>query len=418
MKRLDIENFLSIKKATINLKRINLFIGPQAKGKSVITKLISFFKEIPQVCFDAAIEGRSKREFDSDLRSKFEAMFPRYAWEKTNFSIEYDNGYFIVLLSCLNGKFNIDYSQNLSQALSSARKMYKKSIDDPELASRSRVKVNRDVRDSLLSTIYKNETESKIENIIYIPAGRSFFAHLQKNVFSFLSSSVPIDHFIKEFGAIYERTRELLRQDVFNERQRPKNVSKLVDDLLCGKHVIDKGQDWIVGDCGKVNVSNSSSGQQEALPLALILSTWPYVTIRQLYRSFVIEEPEAHLFPIAQGQVVSLIATAYRSGDLDSEFIITTHSPYILTAFNNLIQAGNVMRAADYDDSKLSALYSIVPKEQAINFDQVTAYIVDNGTVRPILDESLRLIDANAIDSVSNNLSQKFEKLLDLEFSL
>jgi len=271
----------------------------------------------------------------------------------------------------------------------------------------------REVRDSVIHSIFKDSEEGFLENVIYIPAGRSFFAHLQKNVFSFISTSIPMDYFIKDFGAIYEHTRDLLGHV---QMDRPKSVQKLVEDLIGGHYFVEKGQDWIRSEHGRVNVANSSSGQQEALPMALILSFWPYFRNFQAVRSFIIEEPEAHLFPSSQGQVVSLIASAYNAGNLANSYVVTTHSPYILTAFNNLIQAGNVSRLAGGDEEKLKNLYSIVPKEQVVNFDNVSAFFVNRGSVKSILDNDLRLIDAVAIDSISEVFSSKFEKLIEMEF--
>lgn len=75
-----------------------------------------------------------------------------------------------------------------------------------------------------------------------------------------------------------------------------------------------------------------------------MLSIWPYIKTG-FGRSFIIEEPEAHLFPSAQSVVVSLIANAYNRAESYCSYTITTHSPYILSAMNNLIQAENTLAA-------------------------------------------------------------------------
>ena len=49
---------------------------------------------------------------------------------------------------------------------------------------------------------------------------------------------------------------------------------------------------------------------------------------------------QAHLFPIAQKDVVSLISLMLNS--TDSKAIITTHSPYILTSLNILLYSDKV----------------------------------------------------------------------------
>ncbi|WP_460408894.1 hypothetical protein [Pseudomonas amygdali] len=91
MESLSISNFLTIKNARMRLLRINIFIGPQAQGKSIISKLIYYFKEFPLDVFDSALEAHDKRQFDSANKEKFEKIFPAYAWEKNAFLIVYDN---------------------------------------------------------------------------------------------------------------------------------------------------------------------------------------------------------------------------------------------------------------------------------------------------------------------------------------
>ncbi|MDE9519901.1 AAA family ATPase [Xenorhabdus bovienii] len=46
MEKLIVENFVSIRKVEIKLNKINILIGPQAAGKSLLAKLIAFIKDI------------------------------------------------------------------------------------------------------------------------------------------------------------------------------------------------------------------------------------------------------------------------------------------------------------------------------------------------------------------------------------
>lgn len=45
MEKLTVKNFLNIKDVEFNLSNINIIIGQQASGKSVIAKLVYFFKD-------------------------------------------------------------------------------------------------------------------------------------------------------------------------------------------------------------------------------------------------------------------------------------------------------------------------------------------------------------------------------------
>lgn len=416
---LSISNFLAIKQATIKLRRINVFIGPQAQGKSIISKLIYFFKGFPSDVYEAAIEDKDKRQFDSGSRAKFEKIFPSYAWEKSPFLIVYDNGHHAIFIENKKVgaklKFSISYTASINKALNAGRKILRAQFDfesETGISNRTRPNVGRLVREAVTAIMFKNHDAPRFDHLIYIPAGRSFFANLQRSLFSFISSNIPIDYFLKEFGSIYETTREpmFLKQSA---KGRPKNVQKLVDDLLCGTYEYEKSQDWILGARGRVSLSHSSSGQQEVLPMAIVLSTWPYILSKAFVRSFIIEEPEAHLFPIAQGQVVSLIAAAYNADSDGGDFVITTHSPYILTALNNLIQASNAVLS--FHDENASEVFQLVPGDQHVHFEDVSAYVVNEGAVTSILDEEYRLIQADAIDGVSEHFSLRFEKLVEIE---
>lgn len=419
MEILKITNFLSIDKAEIELKKLNIFIGPQAQGKSLIAKLIYFFKEYPESLFDAISEDKTKGEFEKISLTKFEKMFPKYTWEKNEFNITYSNGFYNISIAnekSNNGRFTLKLtnSERIKDSFLTARKVYRKFVrEDPDSkTSRLGRKSYGVLRECIINNLFVENERKYIEQAFYIPAGRSFFANLQKSVFSFVSSNVEIDFFIKEFGAVYERTKNdfLIKQA---EEKRPKTVEKIVNDLINGRFVSEKGQDWIINKHGKINVSHSSSGQQEALPLAMILSTWPYFEHNLISRYFIIEEPEAHLFPVAQSQITSLIASAYNGSKQTSSFVITTHSPYILTAFNNLIQAGNVANSKHYEN--LDDLHKIVPKLEVVNFNDVSAYIVNKGAVKAILNKELKLIDSNIIDDISNHFADTFEKLIGME---
>ena len=52
-----------------------------------------------------------------------------------------------------------------------------------------------------------------------------------------------------------------------------------------------------------------------------------------------LEEPEAHVFPDTQKKLIDLFAWMANDPILSFDWVITTHSPYILTAFNTLIEA-------------------------------------------------------------------------------
>lgn len=420
METLSIDNFLTIKKAKIQLKRVNIFIGPQGQGKSIVSKLIYFFKEIPLNLIDSALEQDDLRETKRKLTSSFFKIFPKSYWEKTKFSITYETNHHTIhvtnlVLASKKNRFDLELSSTIKDGLRLARQQAKKElsqINEKSISNYNRYKSQENAKKNIAKRIFQTAENPRLEEVMYIPAGRAFFSTLQKNIFLFLSTSNSLDHFLTEFGSIFERTKAPYTYDKLLSKT-PKEVIALSEKLIRGKFHKEKGNEWIVGSNGKVLLSQASSGQQEALPLALILSTWPYVRSENVINTFIIEEPEAHLFPASQNTVISLISRAYNQGKGDSSYIITTHSPYIISVINTMIQAGNAMINNDAKRDKIS---EIMPPEEHLIFSEVSAYVINNGKIEDILDYENNLINASPIDEISSHISATYDALLEIEF--
>lgn len=127
--------------------------------------------------------------------------------------------------------------------------------------------------------------------------------------------------------------------------------------------------------------------------------------------NFIIEEPELNLYPTTQKKLVEYLIEKCTQGD--NRLIITTHSPYILTALNNCIEASNVRKLHPESEAEVDKL---VPRQYQIDYEDVMAYFVADGTAKPIMNEEYQIIDANALDDVSNELGHVFDSLLDLKY--
>jgi hypothetical protein len=100
-------------------------------------------------------------------------------------------------------------------------------------------------------------------------------------------------------------------------------------------------------------------------------------------------------------------------------WLITTHSPYILTAFNTLIEAWRVGNK----EGKHDQVAAIVPEKYWVNENDFAAYSIHDGVLTPIFSkeeegkEGSGLIDGDFLDSVSDQLGSEFDKLLDIEYA-
>jgi hypothetical protein len=125
-----------------------------------------------------------------------------------------------------------------------------------------------------------------------------------------------------------------------------------------------------------------------------------------------LEEPEANIFPETQYELVRLFAWLSHEPTLDFSWVITTHSPYILSAFNNLIEAG---QAARNNPTLHDEVARIIPERYWIKEGDFKAYAIEDGKLRSILNES-GFIEGNYLDQVSEVIGNEFDELLRLEY--
>ena len=114
-----------------------------------------------------------------------------------------------------------------------------------------------------------------------------------------------------------------------------------------------------------------------------------------------IEEPEQNLFPSAQQELIMHIASrinyACEQTKLPSSVTMTTHSPYVLTAFNMLIKAAEVATKSS------EKVYAVIPQDMTIPISDIRAYYIsESGRLTSIIDEELGMIVGNDLDKASD----------------
>lgn len=377
--RLIVKNFGPLKDVDIELKDIMVFIGPQASGKSTLAKLLYIFTK------GDLIFTENKNELFGNVNAEelFQNESINFFSENTEFHfktnkkiVDYTNGRFKLGGKSYNlGKKIIDWTPSFSWLIN-------KSIGDEET-----------LKHIIYNTIKKSWEES--EYFTYIPVERLFISSLSDSLMGLLSGrNINIPGAILNFGSKFEAARS--------------NLKKVHIDFLDIEYIYgDLGNIIVHSNGTKIPLSQAASGFQFIIPL--------YVTIQYIIQketnSLVIEEPELSLFPEIQKKLVEFIIETCR--DKTKRLIITTHSPYILTVLNNLIQAHNVVKERPELEKEVN---EIIPKERWLDFDKVSVYYVADGTAKNIMYEKNRIIKAENIDSVSKNLSNEFGQLLDLQY--
>lgn len=417
MEKLHVKNFLVIKNAEFDVGKINLIIGSQANGKSVLAKLLYFFREFLTGTYIESVRNFGiKKDLEKKALSKFEKYFPKYTWSSRQFEIIYtadEITIHIIRQKLKSGQIQLkfDYSASLVSLHKKLKISYKKKQSEAQEEHVGIGSVPDVFLDVIEECIFNNDIGLNFNAPMFIPASRSFFATLQKNVFSFLASDIDIDPFIHNFGSHYQRAKRFYEGEAFREKSLEKikrKINLIVESILVGKYKYEDDQDWIEQEGEKVNLTNASSGQQEALPMLLVMAMSSLSISDNKKMTLFIEEPEAQLFPVSQKHIISLIGLIYNMAKHD--FVITTHSPYILTAINNMVLAYDIAREKGGDK-----LNGIVDQDFAIKYEDVRAYTIKDGVLISILDKETRLIGANVIDSVSDEFDMVFDKLLNTQ---
>jgi ABC-type taurine transport system substrate-binding protein len=199
---------------------------------------------------------------------------------------------------------------------------------------------------------------------------------------------------------------------------RGKTGAQIVPDIIAtferilgGRYETVRGDEWIVSGKRRVRLADASSGQQEVVPLILLL-VWLCSGDSQVLKApwwICVEEPESHLFPIAQRQLIELLVRIHNK--CGHRFMITTHSPYVLTVLNNLVMADTVAKEKVTNRPLVNKL---VAKAVHVPSSEVAAYLIDKGTARSIVDTKTGLIEADQIDAVSSDLALIFDKLMEI----
>lgn len=378
---LTIKGFSCIKELTVEFRRLVVFIGEQASGKSVTCKLYYFFTQaLQKVVWECLREELGVDEFKRRFIQEFGAIFPEVSWHQDTFSIDWRLGDQRIGIVHKRGNKNIkldlsDYGDYYQKALERISRFTLERSKKPDAIE------DRWRRDEFMSNVI-SEIFSPVA-VNYIPAGRSFFSTIQDVVFSLLSNNVGIDYFLKEFGRQLEALRRF-RYVVRADSGQSDLFSNLCRKILHGTYEYDGKDQWIVVDKKhRIRLADASSGQQEALPLLMMLSHSlnSFKSPSQRFRRknefrILIEEPEAHLYPTAQQDIVDAIGRILQGG-APTGCIITTHSPFILCCINNVLKRQRDLQKA------------------------ATAYHLHDGVGDAIYKSDFGLIDAEQFDDIS-----------------
>lgn len=447
MQKIVIKDFGPITEAEIELRNSVVLIGEQASGKSTIAKLIYYFKSLREDLFNKIYNESFDNdvEFDdlsSSLREKFYDFFGS-THQMKGFEIKFyysveENKFLTLTLDAkkeLYSEFSSGFIKGLSTELNDIKKLLPSHIDKKNISAVLAYNQEKLKYAERLSNLLKERFCCRQDDDLYIIAGRNatvgysesfekqFLLNAQAQIeesykkkqqtidetlmLDFMNRVINMKDSFRKFGD-FESYSHILESGIKDKLQI---VIRKIYEILKGKYRIDTYGEKLIYDSsanGYVYLSNASSGQQEVIRILQDI----FLTIAQNTKVLrIVEEPEVHLFPMAQKKVIELLVQMAKNTD-SNQLIITTHSPYVLTVFNNLLFA---QRVIDKNPNAEAEVSKIAGKEAWLKADDFSAYVLDRtekGIVsKSIIDNSTGMIEQNYLDTVSELLGNEFNAL-------
>ncbi|MGA2541350.1 MAG: AAA family ATPase [Verrucomicrobiota bacterium] len=421
METISISGFGGFKEAKFETAPIMVLIGEQATGKSIVAKLLYFFRGIAPRIPSLASSGDTDKAKKEAICKEFYALFSPIDLGLGGFKISYEcNGQFVRILHADGVAEGIFHPVQFewSAFYTEAATKWSRHLSEVKVSGETYEEGFYLLRTEFLKAAQNSLGRFGTSEQIFVPAGRESFARMVQNIFSMLDANKgdmrsSFDPILGKFFANMEYYKQHFESlGFFDARATTRgplpDVRQRVENILKAQFKHEDNQDYLVHeDSRRVLLADSSSGQQAALPLLLTLGR--VFSGGERERDIYFEEPEAHLFPNSQRQIVELLAAAFNAKPESVRFLITTHSPYILSTFGNLLQAGQRYDAASQPDEKLE---QIVPQVYALRPGDVAAYSLGDGQARSIIDPETKLIEGDIIDKVSMDIDEQFHRLL------
>lgn len=395
MAKLEVKKVGPLVDLKLTLNRFDVFIGKQSSGKSTLAKIISHClwmeKEVAthpyndiidyEIAFRENLEEfhNMKGYFNKDSYIKYESDVVTISLEGTNCSIKKKkNKYHRNKILYIPAERNIVvYSDSIGGANN-----LKSFSTDWQIARDVFGEDNKqDILNLDINYYYENENGKKVNRIDSHEDGKTYAINLNQGS-SGLQSVIPITVTMDFFTDVFydPKVAENLRKS--NEKY---DTKKLLDYLIqqrsgevTGKMILD--------------VLDSISG---------ITST------RQT--CFVIEEPEINIFPETQEALLNYIVSCCNRREKRHSVTLTTHSPYILAAINNLLLAGKLVQFEN-----LTEQVEMITGGVYIDPHDLSVYAIENGRLQSLKDPDTGLISENYLDSVSDVIAGRFNELYKL----
>lgn len=403
--KLIIRNFGPIKDMELDLGKVTVLIGEQASGKSTVAKVLAMCRYFSYLVMDSRniVNGRSEfsrtalvewglEEYETpETYIKYDCpdysvVIDQHRISGSSFAVSYDSK-----SPTESHDFEIDVLiPNLTPRSDRFKELLNRFEElKPSRESKFAIPGDWSIPHSFLTT----DVKRVMNNPFYFPTERGL-----QSIFSLGKSSIQnlSDSLYNQFALLDRISKEYNSETEIE----PLNIQYRNENGV--GYVKKKSEERFY------RLSSGASGYQSATPIVLAVDYYSTISRK---RTFVVEEPEQNLFPEAQKKLVEFLVDAAVNDK--HQMLFTTHSPYILSALENLMYAhklGNI-EGRKYAER----VENIIAEKYWIDQNEVSVYALENGGARSIVLRDEPMIDKEYIDSVSNILNAEFDHLLSID---
>ena len=437
MPKLIVKNFIHTREAELDMdKKLVVLIGEQASGKSTLAQLLYFFHNVTyslrKWLWEVNWEG--EQQLVPTFQHHFARQFRLFFGELTHlgpFEITYhytdesavtlaltDDGQLDITLPALTDELNEVYKEYQA----GLRKAKEKSLKEgTSQQANTFTPGERMFLEIFLGTGIRGITErffgTQFRNL-YIPASRQIISHYPDAFKRVFYGGIKRELFERDvernpapavqsylLAQLLEKNEEFLQ--TFNEQDYHALLAERVgeddeddeDDELdapAAEFLMEKMARILKGTYGtaddKKSLFNQPTGEG-SVPL-LAASAGEQNTLRLLQDIFftviyndtvfrVIEEPEASLYPTAQKELIECIALLLNTEE--SQVVLTTHSPYVLTVLQTLLRAAPAIKKHP-SVAAAARIAKLAPDRCWLSADEVAVYELKDGTCHSLID--------------------------------
>lgn len=437
MAHLTIRNIGPIKGVDIELKRINVFIGPQSSGKSTIAKIVGFCQWLEKDCVLRQSIAHVDVEFVEKCLIRYYNI-SEYFSDDSEFSYS-GNALDIsfhdrkISLQINKGFSDLAISKNAyipsERNILSVPGIFTTKMPDNYLLEfiddwqQIRTHYNADAKIKMLGLggSYYYDSREDSDKLLLDDGKMIHMSQASSGMQSVTPLCVYIDY-LTQWVYSHEENRSAQTK----KRRRDAAISKALSDLKVENsplyesllNMYAKPETPDVSERLLSLASNIAHGKEKESEITQE-DVWVFQTLRKLleydarmihpsFSNLVIEEPEQNLFPDTQVKLLYYILE--RFDHKRDSLILTTHSPYILYALNNCMIASFVGE----DDREAVKEFTDVPESAWIDPRSINVMELDNGEIRnsTAIQDERGLIRGNYFDRVMHNVMADFNALL------